>query len=707
MRQPTAYLLLVSLLSLVKAHSTVDPDARLSNYDFVSNPQIDIYRHSYDDTHPKVTKRSLKNIPQLLHDDSFRVQFQAFNRTFHLHMEPNTDLIHPQAEIVTYDSTGNPKSERLFSQKYLVYKGLVVEPEYSESMLNQEIIGLHSPYRIDPNAASKGWARLLVHQDHKKTLLDEQYIYEGVFSLGPETYHVQPITSYKLSKRFQDPEVVNPSARPPYQRRSSSIIYRLSDQKASQNHIKRGFNHAHGSDKASACGSEGLKFNQNITKITPHYDWTLGGIHNRLEKRAPVANSGCPTSKKVMYMGVAADCTYVKNYKGVEAATKSILSNWNIASGVYEKTFNIALGVAKLEMRSEICPTTLDNSVAWNRECSDSYDINARLNDFTRWRGTLGDDNNGLWHLVTRCSTGSKVGVAWLSQTCVTSATQQDSDYVSGTGVSSITSTEWKVIAHEIGHNFGAKHDCVSSQCPCQSCECCPCDGTCDCNGKYLMNPTSETGSNDFSPCSIRDICGSVPNIGSCLEVPGSKNIIRQAMCGNGIKEEGEECDCGSAEDCQKSACCTSTCKLKAGAVCSDDGDDCCKDCQLKAANTTCRAAQSECDIVETCDGVSPSCPKDNFIEDGKDCGSSGAGLKCASGLCTSRDAQCAARGQRQNIVKACSNSFTSNPCQFVCASPNQPNACVIMQGAFIDGTTCGAGGKCLKGSCQSGNIGK
>ncbi|ORX92127.1 zincin [Basidiobolus meristosporus CBS 931.73] len=573
------------------------------------------------------------------------------------------------------------------------------------------------PYRVDPKAHTKGWARLVVHQDNSRIIPDTQHIYEGVFTLDSETYHIQPIASYKLSKRFYDPEIASPSARPSHQKWSSTIIYKLSDQKSgpAQNLRKREFGDGRGElsnllgnrHKEGTCGTEGLGFNKNITatkKLSP-YAWDDQGDYQRLNKRAPTeGTAGCPTSRKVMYMGVAADCAYVAYKKGIEEATKSILSNWNIASGVYESTFNIALGVVKLEVRSEVCPSTPDSTIAWNRGCSDAYNINDRLNDFTRWRGTLGEDGTGLWHLMTKCSSGPKVGVAWLDQACVTSTKRQNNDYVSGTGVSSATAMEWKVVAHEIGHNFGAKHDCINSQCPCTNCDCCPCDGTCDCKGQYLMNPTSDMNAKNFSPCSIRDICSNIPNIGQCLEglCKVYKSTIRESMCGNGIKEPGEECDCGTSVDCP---CCTPQCKLKPGAVCSDDGDECCKDCQLKPANTTCRPAQSECDIVEMCNGVSPTCPTDTYIEDGKDCGASGSGLKCASGQCTSRDAQCAARGQRMGITKACTSYISADPCQFVCNSPERSNACVIMQGQFIDGTTCGLSGKCLKGVCQSGNM--
>lgn len=72
------------------------------------------------------------------------------------------------------------------------------------------------------------------------------------------------------------------------------------------------------------------------------------------------------------------------------------------------------------------------------------------------------------------------MGIAWLSQLCETQVSQQiegkmrvylqdilliktsidDGSYewVSGTGISSITRDEWKVVAHEIGHGFGNIH---------------------------------------------------------------------------------------------------------------------------------------------------------------------------------------------------------------------------------------------------------
>ncbi|CAG8564596.1 7452_t:CDS:10 [Diversispora eburnea] len=391
------------------------------------------------------------------------------------------------------------------------------------------------------------------------------------------------------------------------------------------------------------------------------------------------AVSGCPLSRKIAYMGAVADCTY--------AARTQILKDWTTASAVYEASFNVTLGLIKIEIQDQTCPTTVNQSIPWNRPCSTDYSINTRLSDFSKWRGTLGNDGAALWHLMSKCNTDSKVGVAWLGQLCQYSSSQNSGDqsYVSGTGVSTITKDEWKVVAHEIGHGF-------ASYCPCINCaECCPLNSTtCDADGQFIMNPTN--------------ICELIStSSGSCLVDPSdsTKTIISEAMCGNGLKESGEECDCGTAEECVNDPCCDgNTCKLKSGALCDDKNDMCCENCKYKSANTTCRPAISECDIVESCDGKSGICPTDQYKDDGVSCGS-GNGLACASGQCTSRDDQCITKGTKLGVTKACSlNAGNGNDCALRCASPIESTTCYELTGNFIDGTPCGFGGKCSDGKC-------
>ncbi|PFX13518.1 Disintegrin and metalloproteinase domain-containing protein 9 [Stylophora pistillata] len=92
------------------------------------------------------------------------------------------------------------------------------------------------------------------------------------------------------------------------------------------------------------------------------------------------------------------------------------------------------------------------------------------------------------------------------------------------------------VLAHEMGHNFGFSHD----------------EGSCKC-----LTPRG------------------------CIM--GGHNY-----CGNGIREEGEECDCGTPE--------------------------------YKKQGSLCRGVKTDCDVPEYCTGNSRDCPEDSYIIDGYPC---------------------------------------------------------------------------------------
>jgi hypothetical protein len=77
----------------------------------------------------------------------------------------------------------------------------------------------------------------------------------------------------------------------------------------------------------------------------------------------------------------------VTNYKSPDAARKQILQDWGSASVVYEKSFNVTLGLIKMEILDQNCPKTVDPKFPFNRPCEDPYTINDRLSDFSQWRG--------------------------------------------------------------------------------------------------------------------------------------------------------------------------------------------------------------------------------------------------------------------------------------------------------------------------------
>jgi len=155
------------------------------------------------------------------------------------------------------------------------------------------------------------------------------------------------------------------------------------------------------------------------------------------------------------------------------------------------------------------------------------------------------------------------------------------------------------------------------------------------------MHPSDDSTLSVFSPCSIKSICNLVETLGTCLVNPGSLKTLSLGICGNGVTEGDEDCDCGSY--CARDSCCDgSTCKFKNNAVCDDIDDECCSNCQPKTKGTVCRKSSTPCTLSQTCDGISGVCNQSTILDDGTSCSiTKASGTTCASGVCTSRKLQC------------------------------------------------------------------
>jgi hypothetical protein len=614
------------------------------------------------------------------------------NQRVKLTLEPNHDIIPEGAGISYLNEHGKEyKWEPIDRSLHRIFKGL--------SWIEQR----------DGEWHNVGWARISILHDGPEP------IFEGAFSVMHDSHHIQVRSKYIQTMHEQDPD-------PGKAGNGKMILWRDSDTKGHPMH-----NDLKKRDLELACSSDNLQFNQD--PMHPIYQSFLqspssnvgslsfaslfgkrqidssgingGGNGGGANLRSTIGQTaGCPSTRKVALLGVATDCSYTKSLGTKEDTSSHVIATINSASEVYEKTFNITLGLKNLTISEPGCPGTAPDATPWNLDCDSSLNITSRLNTFSQWRGQF-QDNNAYWMLLTNCPTGAEVGLSWLGQLCVSGVTNAGGESTSSANVVAKTSTEWQVIAHEGGHMFGAVHDCDATTCndntTVNAQQCCPLSSTtCDAGAQFIMNPSTGTNIQSFSACTVGNICSAMLKNSvksSCLIDNKGVTTITGQQCGNGIVEGDEECDCGGTEGCKGNSCCDpNTCKFINGAVCDGYNEPCCHECQFAANGTVCRASTGECDPQEVCSGTNATCPSDQTAPNGQSCSN---GNQCASGQCTSRDLQCKTlMGSltTNNDTYACD----STSCVLTCASPDFPaGECYSMQQNFLDGTPCDDIGFC------------
>ncbi|XP_048198882.1 disintegrin and metalloproteinase domain-containing protein 1b-like [Perognathus longimembris pacificus] len=246
-------------------------------------------------------------------------------------------------------------------------------------------------------------------------------------------------------------------------------------------------------------------------------------------------------------------------------------------------------------------------------------DLWATLRNFNSWRREelVHRVRHDVAHMIVGHHPGENMGQAFLSGACSSGFAAAVESFHHEDVLLFAT-----LMVHELGHNLGIPHD----------------HSACVCKGKHfcLMHENITKG-HGFSNCSSDYFYRFLhKHKGACLfNKPQHKSHKRRgATCGNGVIEESEQCDCGGS--CDTDPCCTLNCKLKHNAQCSNEL--CCSKCQIQKRGFLCRPLVGLCDLPEYCDGSSPMCPQNRYLEDGSPCSEV---YYCLNGHCMDHSGQC------------------------------------------------------------------
>lgn len=398
----------------------------------VFTPQAPSIRVLRRETNPQtlVKRSTFAQDAAVLHSDTLLMRFSVDDEPVSVVLRPSRDLVSPVAKI-NYHSTDalgrkSVKSVPLLRQDFRAYEGMVVHEAHVNKWWKEEAAGLVRGDELK-DERTRGWARI--------TLRQQDDAWDGAMSIDGHLHHFKPLHSYLRDRSSLDPDPPISALARRGRPGGATIIARERD--------------AFSDHEGHSCSHDTLDFNidshnpiyQSARQIAfddalgfskPQPQSWLGHIlgeqphprsfrpshhHKRQDIAGTTGNdglnstsgfvdsigstNGCPTDQRVLFIGVAADCTAVQSYGSQDEARQQILAEMNTVSGLYQRTFNVALGVVEMEVMDPSCPSSANADVAWNVPCgTNSVDLNTRLSLFSQWRGNKGgSDGAGLWHL--------------------------------------------------------------------------------------------------------------------------------------------------------------------------------------------------------------------------------------------------------------------------------------------------------------------
>ena len=206
----------------------------------------------------------------------------------------------------------------------------------------------------------------------------------------------------------------------------------------------------------------------------------------------------------------------------------------------------------------------------------------------------------------------------------------------------------------------------------------------------------------EFTPCLVAGTCnmGHIQG-GVCVgeNIPASSGTICRASAGG--CDVAETCN-GTSTSCPADSVLTNGTICRASAGSCDVAETCngtsasCPIDSVLTNGTICRASAGLCDIAETCNGSSATCPADSFRNSSFVCRANNGGGCDVAEMCTGSSAVCPAD---VGSVAGTVCRASSGICDVaeVCNGTSAP--CPV-DAIVQDGTSCGAGLTCESGVC-------
>ncbi|RDD44962.1 Disintegrin and metalloproteinase domain-containing protein 10 [Trichoplax sp. H2] len=511
------------------------------------------------------------------------------------------------------------------------------------------------PYMFDRSIVMKG--KLADESDSEVygTIVDDKF-HGKIISNGDE-YYVESSKPY-----FSSPEKFH------------SVIYRKSDIRFKRSH------------PISGCGID-----QEVAKKIEEVRQMKRPSNTRKNSEENIQRGSreLPTQNTCQLL-VQADHTFTKYYdNNIETAT-GVLSNLvQSATRMYASTDfdgdgladNIGFIIKRIKINTTADASQPNNPFApANIGVSKYLDIasQANHNDFCLAVTFANRDfENGVLGLAWVAGAGGAGGICDRFQPYKGQSMSLNSAIVTILNYGSHVSTAVTevTLAHELGHNFGSQHD------PTTNPTCAPGGSV----GNFIMYPKATAGNKvnnkKFSSCSknyIKPILNSrATNSGGCFR------SREAAICGNGVVEAGEACDCGYRQRC-KDSCCNAPyensaltppgykpCQLVTGKTCSPSAGPCCNpvtcNYQPAAGNVSCAKA-GECSLEAFCDGTNYTCPTAEPKPDIQ--------TTCANGVKVCKEGQCEGSICEKFGQVSCTCTVTTDLCSICCM--NKTSKCAV-----------------------------